>query len=65
MPASPLRNENALGKLLIDRRAHRLIDVELHPEQALSTKELLRGSASACSSWRSVERAATARNLSA
>jgi predicted DNA-binding transcriptional regulator AlpA len=40
MPASPLRNENALGKLLIDRRAHRLVDVEFHPEQALSTKEV-------------------------
>ena len=30
----------SLGKLLIDRRAHRLIDVDFHSEEMLSTKEV-------------------------
>ena len=31
---------NPLGKLLIDRRAHRLVDVDFHREEMLSTKEV-------------------------
>ncbi len=29
-----------LGRLLIDRRAHRLVDVDFHPEELVNTKEL-------------------------
>lgn len=29
-----------MGKLLIDRRAHRLVDVGFHPEEMLATKEV-------------------------
>jgi predicted DNA-binding transcriptional regulator AlpA len=31
---------NPLGKLLIDRRAHRLLDVDFHREEMLSTREV-------------------------
>jgi hypothetical protein len=32
--------EDAPGKLLVDRRAHRLIDVDFHPETRLTTKQV-------------------------
>jgi hypothetical protein len=34
------KTSSPLGKLLIDRRAYRLIDVDFHPEERLNTKEL-------------------------
>ena len=33
-------NSGSLGRLLIDRRAHRLINVDFHPEERLTTKEV-------------------------
>jgi predicted DNA-binding transcriptional regulator AlpA len=38
--AATFRTDNALGRLLIDRRAHQLIHVDFHPEETLSTKEV-------------------------
>jgi predicted DNA-binding transcriptional regulator AlpA len=34
------KGNNPFSKLLIDRRAHRLVDIDLHPEETLSTKEV-------------------------
>jgi predicted DNA-binding transcriptional regulator AlpA len=38
--AATNRTDNALGRLLIDSRAHQLIHVDFHPEATLSTKEV-------------------------
>jgi predicted DNA-binding transcriptional regulator AlpA len=34
------KGNNPFPKLLIDRRAHRLVDVDLHPDETLTTKEV-------------------------
>ena len=36
----PEATGRTLGKLLIDRRAHKLINADFHPEERLSTKEV-------------------------
>jgi hypothetical protein len=37
--ATPV-SSTPIRKLLIDRRAHRLVDVDLHPDETLTTKEV-------------------------
>jgi predicted DNA-binding transcriptional regulator AlpA len=34
------KTSSSLGRLLIDRRAHQLVDASFHPEETLSTKEV-------------------------